>query len=403
MSDTILTLYRVTILICMAALLYWFIIGFVLNIAAKASRSLLVANLLLGTGLYLTLHRTEMASWLYWTLADVVVSAALSAMLLGIKQLFSLAPRYRQTMAVLALFAAALVAIGPDPVNFFWMVLAFDIFAVYLATSLSYDLFRANVFVGNLKTRLVVIAPFVLFAALAVSEISYYVLQGVGAPGTGDPKRYLVSDGPLWGYMIACLIINIHSVALTLTRLVLQIQEHAERDTLTGLFNRRMFDKRYDEELARLERHKIGFAVMMIDVDDFKSVNDAYGHKVGDLALQHLAHHLSGQLRQVDLIARFGGEEFIVILQGSDLKSASVVAERMLGDLNLTPFVYQDLSRTLTVSIGIASSEQCQDRTILQLADRALYEAKGAGKNCYRLATTPSHAVLEAGSMRQAL
>ncbi|MGO9532393.1 MAG: diguanylate cyclase [Syntrophobacteraceae bacterium] len=161
------------------------------------------------------------------------------------------------------------------------------------------------------------------------------------------------------------------------------LEEETLLDPLTGVHNRRAYEKRIQEELARFERHKEIFSILMIDIDNFKSVNDFYGHWTGDRCLVELTKLIKRILRGTDFLARYGGEEFIIILPGTNEEGISIVAERMRELVEKARFIYQDEEIPLTVSIGgttVTSSDQNAE-IIFKRVDKAMYEAKGAGRN----------------------
>ncbi len=167
-----------------------------------------------------------------------------------------------------------------------------------------------------------------------------------------------------------------------------RLHEHAQdlavTDKLTGLRNRRLFDQRLTEEIAHATRNAKPLSLLMIDIDNFKRVNDTHGHVGGDRVLQTLGHVLSGQLWKVDLAARYGGEEFAVILPQTDFRAATNVAERIRRSIEETTIPMPDKhSIGVTVSVGVACFPRCGDNpeSLIEHADQALYTAKKEGKN----------------------
>lgn len=150
-------------------------------------------------------------------------------------------------------------------------------------------------------------------------------------------------------------------------------------DDLTGLLNKRYLRERLTEETKRSNRYGFPMSLMMIDVDDFKSYNDAFGHPEGDKALQIVAHGLKETLRGADVAARYGGEEFSILLPQTTSEEAHTIAERIRQKIEATHFP----NRKVTVSIGIASCSHivCTPPEIIKAADQALYEAKRRGRN----------------------
>jgi diguanylate cyclase (GGDEF)-like protein len=162
--------------------------------------------------------------------------------------------------------------------------------------------------------------------------------------------------------------------------------ENAAHDGLTGLFNRRYFDRRLREETAHAKRHKRPFSLVLLDLDHFKLVNDTYGHEDGDRVLRHIAEVAQAQLREDDVACRYGGEEFMLLLRGTTGMAARVVANRLRANLAGRPISLgpSDELRHITFSAGVASADErnaYNTEDIVSRADAALYRAKRAGRN----------------------
>ena len=158
-------------------------------------------------------------------------------------------------------------------------------------------------------------------------------------------------------------------------------------DKLTGLFNRPYFDEAFNQQVALANRYKEDFTILFLDIDNFKEVNDTYGHLAGDAALQEIAAVILREKRDSDIAARFGGEEFVLLMTHTDNVSALIFAERLRKQVELLEIIYRDQRIKLTVSGGIASFPFNSDdpKQLLQMADSAVYLAKGAGKNTISL------------------
>jgi diguanylate cyclase (GGDEF)-like protein len=155
-------------------------------------------------------------------------------------------------------------------------------------------------------------------------------------------------------------------------------------DSLTGLHNRRFLEARLEEEMARSERHGTPLACVMLDLDHFKTINDSFGHSVGDTVLRDVACILRRHIRKSDLAIRYGGEEFVLVLFSTDAESARIVAERVRSDVEEHVMKSGNQTLRLTVSVGIASFPDKEARSVDDLmhhADEALYKAKGSGRN----------------------
>ncbi|WP_417565356.1 diguanylate cyclase [Marinobacter sp.] len=171
--------------------------------------------------------------------------------------------------------------------------------------------------------------------------------------------------------------------------LEIELEELATRDPLTGLFNRREMSRILEEELERARRYQRPMALLWIDFDHFKDVNDTYGHAAGDSVLRSISRLLLGSVRSVDSIGRFGGEEFVIVLPEMDLDEARDTAERLRRKVVEAPQPLGDGSAVpLTISVGVAVyPEHAQNAAALcAAADKAMYLAKDRGRNCVAMA-----------------
>ena len=162
-----------------------------------------------------------------------------------------------------------------------------------------------------------------------------------------------------------------------------RLERLARTDALTGLFNRRSVNEQLRLMCASARRHEFPIAVLMVDVDMFKQLNDTFGHSAGDDALRHVADRLASGLRTEDMAGRWGGEEFVILLPHTSLDEAMVVAERLRSEVANAPIALGEGGDlvTLSVSIGVAAHAGELPDTLLHRADVALYEAKRSGRN----------------------
>jgi two-component system cell cycle response regulator len=172
--------------------------------------------------------------------------------------------------------------------------------------------------------------------------------------------------------------------ALKLAETLEALRRLATRDQLTGMLNRREFDRILAEEEERSRRFGHPFALVLVDIDHFKSVNDNHGHQVGDLVLQVVADRVAEGLRSVDRAARFGGEEFALIIMQADRASALESAQRACAAVKGTPIaIGQGKSLQVTISAGVAEmpSDAATGAELVAAADKALYAAKSRGRD----------------------
>lgn len=167
------------------------------------------------------------------------------------------------------------------------------------------------------------------------------------------------------------------------------LQDQSTRDPLTGLHNRRFLNEQMQLEISRCQREERSFGILLADIDHFKAINDNFGHDVGDRVLTTIAAQLHSGIRASDILCRFGGEEFVVLLPDADLKQAQVIAEKLRLRIAQLPDDLK-LNRPTTLSIGVAAypAHGSSIEDLIKAADTALYEAKRTGRNRCVLASS---------------
>ncbi|HEY0924640.1 diguanylate cyclase [Rheinheimera pacifica] len=159
-----------------------------------------------------------------------------------------------------------------------------------------------------------------------------------------------------------------------------RLQQLSHKDALTGIYNRRAADERLKAEFATAKRSSHSYAVLLMDIDHFKQINDQFGHETGDQVIQQVAKLLDNAIRDSDFVARYGGEEFIAVLPATDLHGAVIIANKLCRDIASLDFA---TAGRVTISIGVAPSaaDDTDADTAVRKADAAMYEAKRAGRN----------------------
>ncbi|MFC1650075.1 GGDEF domain-containing protein, partial [Candidatus Latescibacterota bacterium] len=159
--------------------------------------------------------------------------------------------------------------------------------------------------------------------------------------------------------------------------------ERNQKDPLTNIYNRTTFEELFNLELQRYQRYQDTFSLLMFDIDHFKNVNDVYGHEAGDKVLKGIASCITNILRETDVFARFGGEEFIILLPKANIEKCAKVAEKLRNTVLNTEFSYDNAKVPITVSVGVTEI-QSSDKdflTIFKRADSFMYIAKNEGRN----------------------
>jgi two-component system, cell cycle response regulator len=163
-----------------------------------------------------------------------------------------------------------------------------------------------------------------------------------------------------------------------------RLEQLAVQDELTGLYNYRYLHNRLGEEFKRAERYREPLACVMLDIDHFKRINDRFGHDAGDSALREVAARLRKAVREIDVVTRYGGEEFLLVLPSTNFSGALAVADRVWRAIGTEPFLLPGEPERISVSAGVAvfpSRDIKSKDQLLKAADRALYQAKGDGRD----------------------
>jgi diguanylate cyclase len=172
-----------------------------------------------------------------------------------------------------------------------------------------------------------------------------------------------------------------------------EVSDKVLRDHLTGTLNRRGLNEAFERELAVADRQKQPLSIALLDIDNFKDLNDTLGHQVGDDALVHLAEVIKDTMRPTDTVARYGGEEFMILLPSSDSEQGTTVISRLQRELTKRFFLHDNGKLLITFSAGIATHQPGESQAaVIARADRALYQAKRAGKNRVIAAPAPEYA-----------
>ena len=231
------------------------------------------------------------------------------------------------------------------------------------------------------------IAYGLFFVGIGLTQTDTSILLSNRANGFGATLLGLVLSLGLWRRNAQYLLLQRELTArnATLEKQQDELVWLATRDALTALYNRREFMRLAEEELRRAQRHGDYTSAIVVDLDHFKVINDQYGHPAGDKVLVHVAQCLLGGLRATDLVARIGGEEFMVLLPRTDIDAATRLAHKLRRLLHAAPAsIRQDLQIPVTASFGVGCLPAGGDGAIAPLyaaADKALYDAKRLGRN----------------------
>lgn len=395
-SQAALTLLQVIALVCAMACLSWGLMAGPGRMERPSTLSFLLSNLLLVGSVFLTLGRTDVLSpldyWRSYWLADMFGLTAIALFRHGIEHLLRQPRSVRASFAVIVVAGAGMAALYPEP-----LIRARGTLFSVAAGWLALQIFRQCV--SGLRQAYgpwQAAAAGSVFAAISLTMFTraavlvFWPARGLAMEATSVGA----STSILWASLIQILLVNFCLSALLLLSLMARIRHLALHDELTGCLNRRAIQQRIDEECQRWGRHArttappgtgTASSVVMFDLDHFKRINDEHGHAAGDSALQHVTQVVRGELRKIDALGRWGGEEFLLLLPLTDARQALEAATRVRHVLASSTWQWRNQAIPLTASFAVASLHG--GRLDFEALDQALYHAKQNGRNCVVIAT----------------
>jgi diguanylate cyclase (GGDEF)-like protein len=219
------------------------------------------------------------------------------------------------------------------------------------------------------------------YAIFALNRVFFFLVLGVSP--NAHQREVLQTVSVLLSVSFAFLI-GLSFLLMLCGDLLTLVKDESERDLLCGVLNRRGIEQKLDNELKRAGRGSQNISVALIDIDYFKAINDQAGHAAGDTALRHVVSAISGHLRAYDFLGRFGGDEFLLVFPRTTSSEAFAVASRI--EQSVRELSIPGDGMPLTISIGLTQAASGEDAgPLLARADKALYTAKNAGRNCCRV------------------
>jgi diguanylate cyclase (GGDEF)-like protein len=284
--------------------------------------------------------------------------------------------RYAWALTIAASILTIYLNLSHDRTTALTYVIALSFFLVRGVIAL--EIFRQAADRIFLKIFAFLMAGYAIFALNRV-----YFLLVLGHPPSAHQREVLQTVSVLLSVSFVFLI-GLSFLLMLCSDLLSLVKDESERDLLCGVLNRRGIEQKLDIELKRAGRVGPNLAVALIDIDHFKAINDHAGHAAGDSALRDIVSAISGRLRPHDLLGRFGGDEFLLILPHTSSSEAFTVSSRI--EQSVRELSIPDESIPLTISIGLTQATSGEVAApLLARADKALYNAKNAGRNCCRV------------------
>lgn len=368
-------------LLALVAGVAWCLMAHPLRVAPKASFRFFAANLTLAIGIYLLTLRTADANLLNWFLADMALLSSFMLIGWGIQQLFKLNLTVRRDSLILLLSAVLMLAGQIHQLHTTFLGVVFSAAATVFLFSASRNNFQAIQKDFGFAAACLMSAP--LFSMTVIFFCRTLILLWPETETDAFVATYTDEAIPLlWTYIVLTLTINIMMVGGALARLVAKIRQFAERDQLTGLWNRRAALKKLQDLHEQWQKQQQSYSLILLDLDHFKQINDSLGHDAGDAALRRCATTLSAVVRTQDLVSRYGGEEFLLVFPEVSVTELPLIAEKIRSTLAGCQLIWQNHPIELSASLGyITVYPGAKAEHLLTLADKAMYQAKAEGRN----------------------
>lgn len=368
----------------------WGLFSLLLREEREASAHWATFMLLMGLAFVLATRRDEARLWLPYVGSNLAMVLGYVVLRRGLACFMRIPKRDLEVLLTALLVCSALVWSGPGHEHASWRVLLTYGTGVWMLGRALQDCYPPMRDQFGRRTALVVAIP----AVLLVSGFSARVLRQL--LDWSDPLEMQLDSrlnhGLMLAYLCGAAMFNFSFMAVVTLRLVKRLRDQAGQDPLTGLANRRVLDEALHREWSRWRRGQGGFSVLALDLDHFKHVNDAHGHPAGDRVLEQVANSLRAQMRGADLVARTGGEEFMVLLPGADPDAARRLGQRLIDTVRNQAIGPPGAMLRQTLSCGVATvlSTDVDPQQVMQRADRALYRAKAEGRDRVVSAAEPA-------------
>ncbi len=378
------TLFYMDIVLSLMWAFSWGVIGGAMKMAPKATIRFCLANLLFAGTVALLVQRTAQPSYLHYQGVEWLVFLGLAAFHSGVVYLVRLdeLPTLARRTGPILIAMVVTLQVAPDSSSYMVRAVVFSLTVAALTFNCFWDCYRG---LRNDKfsaaVRWAISGPFLLATLAMLGRVVRVLVDGPPAPGEGFVQVPHFTPF-LWMLTVIVMAMNITMAGLTAGRLVKRFRSLAEQDHLTGCLNRAAMEERLAIEFERTHRTGEPVACVFFDLDHFKDVNDRHGHETGNRALCHVVTVVQNQMRTVDALGRFGGEEFMVIMLATHITGAREAANRMRVALEENPLQVHNTTITLTASFGAAVLGSRESKaSVLRRADAAMYLAKRNGRN----------------------
>ena len=353
----------------------------------KGVGTALLANLCLAVGFALLLFRNILPDFLTIVIANIFTTASPGLSYIAVSRFLGQKHSNAFVISILAITTLLLVYFRFVTDNIGIRIIAISLNGALFTFIIAYNFWKARHAPYRFSIGLTII-PFIAYGILLTIRSVATIFSPPEALFTNIPVE---SANYLLLFIISFLW-TIGFILMVSQRLQIDLTELASTDTLTRIPNRRATQILFDKEISRAQRNKSELSILLIDLDNFKQINDKYGHAMGDFALIKAAQVFLSTIRKQDIMGRWGGEEFLMILPDTTIENAVILAERLRSEISATELKDSNFSLKVTISVGIASSNSSESmNAILKKADDALYSAKATKNAVVATTKVPAH------------
>lgn len=337
--------------------------------------------LFIGLGFLFSAMRREPRTFIPYVGCNIAFIAGYIALGRGLECYVRIQPADRLYAILFSLSSLTLILLGPAAVHAWLRVIVAYMMGTVIVGLAIKRVAKQVILITGRRMFIVYVLPAVL---LVIVFLSRSIMQAVDPSHAFEMQLDNENNrSALLVYLIGAAMFNFSFVGLVTTQLLQRLRDQVRRDALTGLPNRRALEEVLQQEWQRFQLSGQGFAVLALDLDYFKRVNDTYGHLIGDAVLQETGRRLLATVRHSDVVVRTGGEEFVVMLPNATWEGALAQAERLRRAVVERPFALSDFTLAITLSVGVTLAYQRDTalHQVLHRADRALYRAKAEGRD----------------------
>ena len=387
MKDTATVLLLIALQQGLCALGWW-VAGRWLGLSRAVARQWAASALAAASGLALILQRGTWPPLLTWYAANLLILLAFVLVRRGLQVFLRARVTDAEHAALLALDAALLLYFGLIAYDLKWAVITVSMPIAWTLLRAAFESHRRLVAEDAIGAARAVAVPLGLLGLSFVARSVFGMLAPEVAARPLDEANTFNTAAAMT-FMVVGLVLNMALALLVVGRMVRRLRQRSLRDALTGLLNRRALGPLLRRQVGRLRSYGETYAVLMVDVDHFKLINDSFGHAAGDAALIELARLMRQAAREVDHIVRMGGEEFCLLLPHTDLDGALRLGAR-LREVVRSADPRACVPMTVSVGVAVANSADEPADAVIARADAALYRAKAAGRDQVVLADPPA-------------